>query len=111
MLWKAGALPYHTNTHWIEKKKKKRLLSIANRLVPSMTDVQIIPPPKEVDPRVLVWKGAAVLGKMEGVSDLWLTVDNWVRVSPSLPSRNMGYLFRLQIFFKHKYRTCWACVG
>jgi actin-related protein 8 len=43
-----------------------------------MTDVQIIPPPKEVDPRVLVWKGAAVLGKVEGVSDLWLTADDWV---------------------------------
>jgi actin-related protein 8 len=43
-----------------------------------MDKVQIIPPPKGVDPRVLVWKGAAVLGKMDGVSDLWVTASDWV---------------------------------
>jgi hypothetical protein len=46
-----------------------------------MEKVQIIPPPKEVDPRVLAWKGAAVLGKMDGVADLWLTASDWVRDS------------------------------
>jgi hypothetical protein len=43
-----------------------------------MEKVQIIPPPKDVDPRVLVWKGAAVLGKMDGVADLWITAQDWV---------------------------------
>ena len=43
-----------------------------------MEKVQIIPPPKDVDPRVLVWKGAAVLGKMDGVADLWITKQDWV---------------------------------
>jgi actin-related protein 8 len=43
-----------------------------------MEKVQIIPPPKEVDPRVLAWKGAAVLGKMDSVSDLWVTKADWV---------------------------------
>ena len=46
-----------------------------------MDKVQIIPPPKGVDPRVLVWKGAAVLGKMDGVSDLWVTANDWVSLS------------------------------
>jgi actin-related protein 8 len=46
-----------------------------------MEKVQIIPPPKEVDPRVLAWKGAAVLGKMDGVADLWVTASDWVRGS------------------------------
>jgi len=55
-----------------------RLQAIATPLVSSMDKVQIIPPPKGVDPRVLVWKGAAVLGKMDGVSDLWLTAAEWV---------------------------------
>lgn len=40
-----------------------RLQAIATPLVSNMDKVQIIPPPKGVDPRVLVWKGAAVLGK------------------------------------------------
>lgn len=60
-----------------------RLQAIATPLVPSMDKVQIIPPPKEVDPRVLAWKGAAVLGKMDSVTDLWLTPADWVcAVSP-----------------------------
>lgn len=62
-----------------------RLQAIATPLVTNMDKVQIIPPPKGVDPRVLVWKGAAVLGKMDGVSDLWLTAAEWV----SLRSQTM----------------------
>lgn len=46
-----------------------------------MEKVQIIPPPKEVDPRVLAWKGASVLGKMDGVSDLWVTPSDWVCIN------------------------------
>lgn len=60
-----------------------RLQAIATPLVPNMEKVQIIPPPKEVDQRVLSWKGAAVLGKMDGVSDLWLTAADWVSYSSS----------------------------
>ena len=56
----------------------RRLQAIATPLVPNMEKVVIIPPPKDVDPRVLVWKGAAVLGKMDGVSDLWITAQDWV---------------------------------
>jgi actin-related protein 8 len=56
-----------------------RLQAIATPLVPNMEKVQIIPPPKEVDPRVLAWKGAAVLGKMDSVADLWITASDWVR--------------------------------
>lgn len=60
-----------------------RLQAIATPLVSNMDKVQIIPPPKGVDPRVLVWKGAAVLGKMDGVSDLWLTAAEWVSFGSS----------------------------
>jgi actin-related protein 8 len=55
-----------------------RLQAIATPLVPNMEKVQIIQPPKDVDQRVLAWKGAAVLGKMDGASDLWLTAADWV---------------------------------
>jgi hypothetical protein len=52
-----------------------------------MEKVQIIPPPKEVDRRVLAWKGAAVLGKMDGISDLWVTQSDWVsNISSVLPN-------------------------
>lgn len=44
-----------------------------------MEKVQIIPPPRDVDPRVLCWKGGAVLGKMEAAADLWVQRAEWVR--------------------------------
>ncbi|KAF8817421.1 nucleus protein [Phlegmacium glaucopus] len=56
---------------------ESRLQAIATPLVPNMEKVQIIPPPKEVDPRVLTWKGAAVLGKMDSISELWVTPSDW----------------------------------
>ncbi|CAK5283142.1 unnamed protein product [Mycena citricolor] len=56
---------------------ESRLQAIATPLVADMEKVQIIPPPKEVDPTVLAWKGAAVLAKMEGVSELWVTQADW----------------------------------
>ncbi|TFK29712.1 nucleus protein [Coprinopsis marcescibilis] len=56
---------------------ESRLQAIATPLVPNMEKVQIIPPPKDVDPRVLAWKGAAVLAKMESVSELWVTASDW----------------------------------
>ncbi|RPD64111.1 actin-like ATPase domain-containing protein [Lentinus tigrinus ALCF2SS1-7] len=56
---------------------ESRLQAIATPLVPNMEKVQIIPPPKDVDPRVLAWKGAAVLGKMDGVADVWVTAADW----------------------------------
>ncbi|KAJ6591498.1 hypothetical protein DFH09DRAFT_1259152 [Mycena vulgaris] len=56
---------------------ESRLQAIATPLVADMEKVQIIPPPKEVEPTVLAWKGAAVLGKMDGVSELWVTQSDW----------------------------------
>ena len=64
--------------HQIVDAAANRLQAIATPLVSNMDKVQIIPPPKGVDPRVLVWKGAAVLGKMDGVSDLWMSAAEWV---------------------------------
>ncbi|KAJ7623175.1 hypothetical protein FB45DRAFT_924792 [Roridomyces roridus] len=60
-------------THGLES----RLQAIATPLVADMEKVAIIPPPKEVELAVLAWKGAAVLGKMDGVSELWVTQSDW----------------------------------
>ncbi|KAF5387332.1 hypothetical protein D9757_005799 [Collybiopsis confluens] len=56
---------------------ESRLQAIATPLVQNMEKVQIIPPPKDVDPRVLAWKGGAVLGKMDGATELWVTQHDW----------------------------------
>ncbi|KAL1747609.1 hypothetical protein HDZ31DRAFT_31536 [Schizophyllum fasciatum] len=57
---------------------ESRLQSAAQSVMQN-TDLRthVIPPPKDVDPSVLVWKGAAVLGKMESVSELWITPTDW----------------------------------
>ncbi|KAI0832128.1 actin-like ATPase domain-containing protein [Trametes gibbosa] len=65
---------------------ESRLQAIATPLVPNMEKVQIIPPPKDVDPRALAWKGAAVLGKMDGVADLWVSPADWVCGSSTGPA-------------------------
>lgn len=57
-----------------------------------MEKVQIIPPPKDVDKRVLTWKGASVLGRMEGATDMWVTGVDWVSAELS------GNLFKRFLF-------------
>ncbi|KAI0038351.1 actin-like ATPase domain-containing protein [Auriscalpium vulgare] len=61
----------------MEHALESRLQAIATPLVANMDKVQIISPTKDVDPRILVWKGASVLGRMDGVADLWLTPSDW----------------------------------
>ncbi|KAL9713507.1 Actin-like protein arp8 [Leucoagaricus gongylophorus] len=56
---------------------ESRLQAIATPVVSGMEKVQVIPPPKDVSPQILAWKGAAVLGKMESISELWITPEDW----------------------------------
>jgi hypothetical protein len=65
-----------------------RLQAIATPLVQDMGAVGIIPSQKDVDERVLTWKGASVLGRMEGVNDMWVTGADWVsgEAGSSLPA-------------------------
>lgn len=64
-----------------------------------MEKVQIIPPPRDVDPRVLCWKGGAVLGKMDAVTDLWVSRVEWVSYRTlkninSIPSVHLSIIYR-----------------
>ncbi|CAE6451755.1 unnamed protein product [Rhizoctonia solani] len=56
---------------------ESRLQAIAFPLVPGMEKVQVVPSPKDIDPRVLSWKGAAVLAKLEALNDMWITARDW----------------------------------
>ncbi|CAE6409631.1 unnamed protein product [Rhizoctonia solani] len=56
---------------------ESRLQAIAFPLVPGMEKVQVVPSPKDIDPRVLSWKGAAVLAKLEALNDMWITPRDW----------------------------------
>jgi actin-related protein 8 len=42
--------------------------------------VEILPAPRELDPRLLVWKGAYVLSKLESTNDMWIGEKEWNEV-------------------------------
>lgn len=35
-------------------------------------DILVGPPPRELDPQVLIWKGGSVFGKLRGTNDSWI---------------------------------------
>lgn len=39
--------------------------------------VNVLPPPKEYDPRELTWKGASVFGRLKVASEMWITPADW----------------------------------
>jgi len=38
------------------------------------------PPPREIDPQVLVWKGASVFGKLQATNDSWVSTLEYDRL-------------------------------
>ncbi|KAL9051926.1 MAG: hypothetical protein Q9162_005710 [Coniocarpon cinnabarinum] len=49
-------------------------------------EIMVAPPPREMSPEVLVWKGASVFGKLK-VNDCWFSFLEWDR----LGGRGLGY--------------------
>ncbi|KAL7422269.1 Actin-like protein arp8 [Cryptotrichosporon argae] len=43
-------------------------------------DVQIVPPPRGVNPRYVSWKGASVMCNLDGLADMWIRRDEWQAV-------------------------------
>ncbi|KAK4519550.1 uncharacterized protein ATC70_009786 [Mucor velutinosus] len=42
--------------------------------------VEVVPAPRELDPEVLVWKGASVMAKLDSAKDMWIADDEWEQV-------------------------------
>lgn len=43
----------------------------------NLSDVAVIPPPRDIDPRVLAWKGVSLFCRLESASDLWIRSGDW----------------------------------
>lgn len=41
------------------------------------TQLNIVPSPLGFDPRIVIWKGASLLAKLEAVNDLWIRAGDW----------------------------------
>jgi actin-related protein 8 len=60
---------------------------LQNSLPNFRKEVIVAPPPREIDPQVLVWKGASIFGKLQGTNDTWISGLEWDR----LGSRILAY--------------------
>lgn len=45
--------------------------------VASAPNAVVIPPPRDMDPRVVSWKGTAVLSRLDSAQDLWVLRPEW----------------------------------
>lgn len=39
--------------------------------------VTVLPPPREFDPEILTWKGAAVFGRLKVADEMWISPNEW----------------------------------
>lgn len=60
-----GASKTHNFTAYLEQRLRALLPNFQKEIL-------IGPPPRELDPQVLVWKGASVFGKLRGTNDSWI---------------------------------------
>lgn len=43
----------------------------------SSSPVNILPPPRELDPQIITWKGGSVYGRLKVVNEMWITQKDW----------------------------------
>ncbi|KAJ2552845.1 actin-like protein arp8 [Coemansia sp. RSA 1878] len=54
-----------------------RLLQIRPDYLPSVDRIDIVAPPRDLDPRVLAWKGGAVLSRLDTAREMWVSQKEW----------------------------------
>ncbi|KAI9282302.1 hypothetical protein BY458DRAFT_531241 [Sporodiniella umbellata] len=42
--------------------------------------VEVLPAPRELDPEVIVWKGATVMSKLEAAKEMWIGKKEWLEM-------------------------------
>ncbi|GMM37685.1 Arp8 protein [Saccharomycopsis crataegensis] len=58
---------------------KRRLPGIVEspQFVDQLNTIQVLSPPRDIDPQILTWKGAAVFARLKIVQELWITKSDW----------------------------------
>ncbi|ORY96639.1 hypothetical protein BCR43DRAFT_524696 [Syncephalastrum racemosum] len=54
-----------------------RILSTVIAQSAAMERVEVLPAPRELDPRLLMWKGASVLSKLDTAKEMWIGQQEW----------------------------------
>lgn len=53
----------------------------------SLNQVNVLPPPREIDPQVLTWKGSSVYARLKVINEMWIGQKDW----DTLESRCLYY--------------------
>ncbi|KAJ2079613.1 actin-like protein arp8 [Coemansia sp. RSA 988] len=61
-----------------------RLMYMRPAYLQSVERVDIVSAPRDLDPRVLVWKGGAVLSRLDCAKEMWLSSKDWTDFGPKL---------------------------
>ncbi|CAO3599870.1 unnamed protein product [Absidia cylindrospora] len=61
-----------------------RLLSTVVARTCRVDDVEVLPAPREMDPQILVWKGASVMCKLDMSKDMWIGEPEWTEAGSRL---------------------------
>ncbi|KAG8937327.1 actin-like protein arp8 [Tulasnella sp. 418] len=56
---------------------ESRLQAIAFPLIPGIERLSVMTAPPEIDPRVLAWKGAAILSRLDQFNEMWISEGEW----------------------------------
>lgn len=57
---------------------------------PNIGEASAIPPPRDIDPKLLAWKGVSLLCRLEAANDLWIRSSDWeVLGSKGIKDRTM----------------------
>ncbi|KAI9485473.1 MAG: hypothetical protein EXX96DRAFT_473196 [Benjaminiella poitrasii] len=62
------------------KVLEDRVLSTVIAQKSSIDRVEVLPPPRDLDPEVLVWKGASVVAKLDSSKDMWIGNVEWEEI-------------------------------
>ncbi|KAL1464856.1 hypothetical protein WDU94_004466 [Cyamophila willieti] len=74
-----GGLRFDGISHWLQTKLA---LHISYATKPDQID--IITNPKESDPQITTWRGAAILSSLETAQELWITAEEWKKHSVTI---------------------------
>ncbi|KAJ1959197.1 actin-like protein arp8, partial [Dipsacomyces acuminosporus] len=61
-----------------------RLMYIRPEYLQGIERADIVSAPRDLDPRVLAWKGGAVLSRLECAKEMWITSKEWSDFGPRL---------------------------
>ncbi|ORE03467.1 actin-like ATPase domain-containing protein [Rhizopus microsporus var. microsporus] len=62
------------------KVLEDRILSTVIAQQSFIERVEVLPAPRELDPEVIVWKGATVMSKLDSAKEMWIGTKEWEEV-------------------------------